>query len=172
MRAAPATSTAGETAAEEVTAAAAGAPSAQQQRGVLAPLHAAGHGNVTAGGRAAGKRRRSGDGDGGGGQPGPSEPIAGWAVPAADTFLRGLDVPQESLRIANIDDGAAKRPLPGFADVYVGRHTDFGNPFPMGKRGRDETMRGRVCDAFQALIEAPPGTRAVDVAANRGLRST
>ena len=33
----------------------------------------------------------------------------------------------------------------------------YGNP--MGERERDEDLRDRVCDAFEALIEAPPGTR-------------
>ena len=110
------------------------------------------------------KRRRGGDGNGDGGQPAPSEPLAEWATPAADTFLLGLGAPQECLRVANVSDEAAKRPLPGFEDVYVGRMTAYGNPFPMGDRGHDEGLRDRVCDAFQALIEAPPNTRAVDVA--------
>ena len=54
--------------------------------------------------------------------------------------------------------------------MYVGRATTYGNPFPMGDRGHDEGLRGRVCDAFQALIEAPPSTRAVDVARSRRLQ--
>ena len=95
-------------------------------------------------------------------------------VAAADTFLRGLDAPQECLRVANVKDEAAKRPLPGFADVYVGRTTALGNPFPMGERGRDETLpAGSIASATpsrRSSIETPPGTRAVDVAGPRRLQ--
>ena len=117
-----------------------------------------------------GMRRRGGDDDGDGGQPVSSEPLEERATPSADTFLLGLGAPQECLRVANVNDDAARRPLPGFEDVYVGRTTTYGNPFPMGDRGQDERLRDRVCNAFQALIEAPPSTRAVDVAGPRRLQ--
>lgn len=46
----------------------------------------------------------------------------------------------------------SSRESSSFADVRVDRSTPLGNPFVMGRNGKDETQRGAVCDAFAYLV--------------------
>ena len=43
---------------------------------------------------------------------------------------------------------------PGFQDVRCDRQSILGNPFPMGRGGRDERMRDVCADAHAEYLEA------------------
>ena len=44
--------------------------------------------------------------------------------------------------------------VPGFQDVRCDRQSILGNPFPMGRGGKDETMRDVCADAHAEYLEA------------------
>ena len=62
-------------------------------------------------------------------------------------------------------------PLVGFSDVRIDRASIFGNAFPMGAKGRDESLRERVCDACKQRMEAPLTANLIAIAHAHGLHT-
>ena len=63
-------------------------------------------------------------------------------------------------------------PQHGVTVQKVDRSTPYGNPFPMGSSGKDETYRDAVCDAYIELLNSPPGTCILKIAAKYGIGGT
>ena len=53
--------------------------------------------------------------------------------------------------------------------MRIDRRTTFGNPFPMGQDGHDESYRDAVCDACDELVDDPLGADQHRIAERRGL---
>lgn len=62
------------------------------------------------------------------------------------------------------EGGGSTPAVGGATEVRVDRQSVLGNPFPMGKDGRDERLRDAVCDAFAELLGAPGERTAAEAA--------
>ena len=97
----------------------------------------------------------------------PSRPSRNAALDAVPPGPPPLRQPPQIL-VGNLGDGGSPAP-PGFSDVRIDRRTKFGNPFPMGQDGHDESYRDAVCDACDELVDDPLGADQHRIAERRGL---
>ena len=58
----------------------------------------------------------------------------------------------QSVIVGNLRCGGGS--LPDYQDVRCDRQSILGNPFPMGRGGRDESMRDVCADAHAEYLEA------------------
>ena len=58
----------------------------------------------------------------------------------------------QSVIVGNLSCGGGS--LPDYQDVRCDRQSILGNPFPMGRGGRDESMRDVCVDAHAEYLEA------------------
>ena len=99
-----------------------------------------------------------------------SAPAAAAAAAAgAEAESVAGEVTAGRLTIGRFGRRGRTEPLLGVVDVSIDRRSAVGNPYPMGARGKDESLRQSVCAACDEWLEDPEQADVGGIATRYGL---